>query len=404
MATLQYRWQLAPGEARTITLRLARGEEAPDLRAAGRTVARRAAEADRFYAAVGSPDTAPEARHVMRQAFAGLTWSRQSYHYGVARWLDGDPAGPPPPAQRLQGRNHEWRHFESGEVLAMPDTWEYPWFASWDSAFHAVAWALIDPGFAKDQLLLLTREWYMHPNGQLPAYEWDFGAVDPPVQAWAALRVYQIERRLTGHADHLFLERDLPQAAAGLHVVGQPQGPRRPQRLRRAASWASTTSASSTATRACPEAAGWPSPTARRGWACSASRCWRSPASWPAATRPTRTWPPSSSSTSSTSGRPSTTWAGRAWPCGTRTTSSSTTSCRCPTAAPRRSRCARSWASSPCSPWAPWRPTSWTTCPTSAGACSGSCATAPTWPPWWPAGTSRASGNAASSRSSTATA
>ena len=207
MAALHYRWELAAGEARAITLRLARGDAPPDLRAAGRIVALRAAEADRFYAAVGSPDMPAEARQVMRQAFAGLTWSRQSYHYGVARWLDGDPAGPPPPAARLEGRNHEWRHFESSEVLAMPDTWEYPWFASWDSAFHAVAWALIDPGFAKDQLLLLTREWYMHPNGQLPAYEWDFGAVDPPVQAWAALRVYQIERRMTGHADHLFLER-----------------------------------------------------------------------------------------------------------------------------------------------------------------------------------------------------
>ncbi|HEY7941840.1 MAG TPA: hypothetical protein VID25_07820 [Candidatus Limnocylindrales bacterium] len=207
MAALHYRWLLAPGEARAITLRLARGEVAPDLRAAAGTVARRAAEADRFYASVGSADTPAEARLVMRRAFAGLTWSRQVYHYGVARWLDGDPAGPPPPTERLQGRNHEWRHFESNEVLAMPDTWEYPWFASWDSAFHAVAWALIDPGFAKQQLLLLTREWYMHPNGQLPAYEWDLGAVDPPVLAWAALRVYQIERRTTGHADHLFLER-----------------------------------------------------------------------------------------------------------------------------------------------------------------------------------------------------
>ncbi|HTS15430.1 MAG TPA: hypothetical protein VMH24_07165, partial [Candidatus Sulfotelmatobacter sp.] len=171
-AALQYRWQLAAGAARTIHLRLARGAAPPRLPDAAAVVDRRAEEADRFHAALGSSATPAEARAVMRQAFAGLAWSRQTYHYGVARWLEGDPAGPTPPAARLSGRNHEWRHFEAAEVLAMPDTWEYPWFASWDSAFHAVAWALIDPHFAKEQLLLLTREWYMHPNGQLPAYEW----------------------------------------------------------------------------------------------------------------------------------------------------------------------------------------------------------------------------------------
>ena len=123
------------------------------------------------------------------------------------RWLEGDPAGPPPPEQRKRGRNHEWWHFAAGDVLSMPDKWEYPWFAAWDMAFHCVAFAMIDPDFAKEQLLLLTREWYMHPNGQIPAYEWAFGDVNPPVHAWAAIRVYQIEEKMYGRRDRAFLER-----------------------------------------------------------------------------------------------------------------------------------------------------------------------------------------------------
>ena len=132
-----------------------------------------------------------------------MLWSKQFYHYDVRRWLDGDPAQPPPPAERLAGRNAHWRHLDNMDVISMPDTWEYPWYAAWDLAFHCVALAHVDPEFAKAQLLLLGREWYMHPNGQLPAYEWQFGDVNPPVHAWAALRVFEID----GSQDTDFLER-----------------------------------------------------------------------------------------------------------------------------------------------------------------------------------------------------
>jgi hypothetical protein len=136
-----------------------------------------------------------------------MLWTKQHYHYSVHRWLDGDPAGPPPPEVRQQGRNHAWPHFAASDILSMPDKWEYPWFAAWDTAFHVVALAMIDPDFAKDQLLLLMREWYMHPNGQIPAYEWAFSDVNPPVHAWAALRVFEIDRQLNGTPDRTFLKR-----------------------------------------------------------------------------------------------------------------------------------------------------------------------------------------------------
>jgi hypothetical protein len=142
---------------------------------------------------------------VLRQAFAGMLWSKQFFHYDVRRWLDGDPAYPPPPAGRANGRNHEWAHLNNRDVISMPDTWEYPWYASWDLAFHCVALAHVDPEFAKSQLVLLCREWYMHPNGQLPAYEWNFSDVNPPVQAWAALRIHEI----ADDGDSAFLERIL---------------------------------------------------------------------------------------------------------------------------------------------------------------------------------------------------
>jgi hypothetical protein len=140
---------------------------------------------------------------VVRQALGGMLWSKQYYAFDVRRWLDGDPAGPPPPEARRTGRNADWPHLDNADVISMPDTWEYPWYAAWDLAFHAVALAHVDAGFAKEQLLLLCREWYMHPNGQLPAYEWEFGDVNPPVHAWAALRVFEID----GSTDFHFLER-----------------------------------------------------------------------------------------------------------------------------------------------------------------------------------------------------
>ncbi|MBX7236958.1 MAG: hypothetical protein K1X65_21430 [Caldilineales bacterium] len=167
----------------------------------------RRAEADEFYAVVQRPDLGEDARRVQRQAFAGLLWSKQFYHYSVELWLNGDPATSPPPAARRHGRNSDWGHFFNTDVLSMPDKWEYPWFAAWDLAFHMLPMALIDPEWAKRQLVLLLREWYMHPNGQIPAYEWNFGDVNPPVHAWAAWRVYKITRKVTGVADVVFLER-----------------------------------------------------------------------------------------------------------------------------------------------------------------------------------------------------
>jgi len=163
-------------------------------------------DADEFYAAVVPAETSADARLVTRQALAGLLWNKQFYHYDLQRWLDGDPAGPPPPPERRQGRNHNWLTLHNADVLSMPDGWEYPWYASWDLAFHTVPLSLIDPQFAKNQLELLTREWYQHPNGQLPAYEWAFGDVNPPVQAWATWQVYQTEQRRFGRSDRSFLE------------------------------------------------------------------------------------------------------------------------------------------------------------------------------------------------------
>ena len=169
----------------------------------GRTI-----EADEFYAGVISQELSDDAKNVQRQAFAGMLWSKQFYHYIVREWLEGDPAMPKPPDSRLEGRNHEWKHLYNSDVISMPDAWEYPWYAAWDLAFHCIPLALIDPEFAKEQLILMLREWYMHPNGQIPAYEWAFGDVNPPVHAWAALRVYQIEKkRRDGVGDRKFLER-----------------------------------------------------------------------------------------------------------------------------------------------------------------------------------------------------
>ena len=171
------------------------------------TFAARIAEADEFYAARIPHKASADTLNVQRQACGGILWSKQFYHYDVKTWLEGDPAGPPPPPERQSGRNQKWKHLYNADVLSMPDKWEFPWYASWDMAFHCVAMSPIDPDFAKDQLILLLREWYMHPNGQLPAYEWAFGDVNPPVHAWAALRVYKIERRIRGRADRAFLER-----------------------------------------------------------------------------------------------------------------------------------------------------------------------------------------------------
>ena len=171
-----------------------------------RILTQRIAEADDFYSRRTHANQSKDAQAVQRQAFAGLLWSKQFYHYDVNTWLNGDPAGPAPPSSRLRGRNREWGHLYNADVISMPDKWEYPWYAAWDLAFHTIPLAQIDPDFAKEQLTILLREWYMHPNGQLPAYEWAFGDVNPPVHAWACWRVYKIEKRIRGVADRAFLE------------------------------------------------------------------------------------------------------------------------------------------------------------------------------------------------------
>ncbi|HEX6553419.1 MAG TPA: hypothetical protein VF026_11710 [Ktedonobacteraceae bacterium] len=163
-------------------------------------------EADEFYAALQPLDLDEDQRRLQRQALAGMLWSKQFYHYIVDLWLKGDPAQPPPPPRRRYGRNQEWRHLYNERVMSMPDKWEYPWYAAWDLAFHCIPLALLDSEFAKSQLYLLMREWYMHPNGQLPAYEWAFRDVNPPVIAWAAWRVYKIDQEQSGCADRMFLE------------------------------------------------------------------------------------------------------------------------------------------------------------------------------------------------------
>ncbi len=166
-------------------------------------VAERSREADEFHAALLPAGTSPEVAKVVRQAAAGLVWSKQYYAYNVARWLDGDAGSPPPPEGHRHGRNSGWRHVDAEDILAMPDPWEYPWFAAWDLAFHAISWAHLDPAFAKYQILVLLREWFLNPNGALPAYEWSFDDVNPPVHAFAALRVFAID----GENDRDFLER-----------------------------------------------------------------------------------------------------------------------------------------------------------------------------------------------------
>lgn len=171
-------------------------------------LAERVREADEFYGTLQADLKDEDARLVQRQALAGMIWSKQFYYYDVADWLNGDPAQPAPPADRWHGRNSDWQHLNNADVISMPDKWEYPWYAAWDLAFHCIAFAIIDPEFAKNQLVLLTREWYMHPNGQLPAYEWEFGDVNPPVHAWATWRVFQIDRKQRGDCGDLaFLER-----------------------------------------------------------------------------------------------------------------------------------------------------------------------------------------------------
>jgi hypothetical protein len=202
----RYRLTVPARGSVVVRLRLSRGTPQP-VDAKDAILGERRAEADEFYEAVIPATLSADARNVMRQALAGMLWSKQFYHYVVRDWLEGDPNQPAPPSERKKGRNSDWGHLYNADVLSMPDKWEYPWFAAWDLAFHCIPLALVDSEFAKEQLLLLLREWYMHPNGQIPAYEWAFGDVNPPVFAWAAWRVYKIEKKRHGAGDRKFLKR-----------------------------------------------------------------------------------------------------------------------------------------------------------------------------------------------------
>jgi Mannosylglycerate hydrolase MGH1-like glycoside hydrolase domain len=202
-AALRYRVTVPAGGKAELRLRLHEGAADDWGEAFAEVIAAREQEADEFFAAILPPGAPPGHVPILRQSCAGLVWSKQIYPYDVARWLDGDPGAPAPPEAHRHGRNSDWRHLDSFDVLAMPDPWEYPWFAAWDLGFHAVSWAHFDPAFAKYQLLVLLREWFQHPNGSIPAYEWNFDDVNPPVHVMAALRVFVID----GSTDREFLER-----------------------------------------------------------------------------------------------------------------------------------------------------------------------------------------------------
>ena len=219
-AAAHYKFMIPPGKHVSIRLRLtrvgdppSRGYDAASKKSGNDPFAnfddvfkKRRDEADEFYAQLAPPSLSEEHRAIQRQALAGMLWSKQFYHYIVEQWLDGDPVQPLPPPERKQGRNRGWRHLYNDRVMSMPDKWEYPWYASWDLAFHCIPLALVDPHFAKTQLDVIVREWYQHPNGKIPAYEWNFDDVNPPVLMWAAWRIYQIERKQTGKGDRAFLE------------------------------------------------------------------------------------------------------------------------------------------------------------------------------------------------------
>lgn len=215
-ASANFEFEIESGESKTVYLRLTGQESAAKhsfeshahfVKDCQKVFKDRVKEADEFYAEIVPANLNADSKNVMRQSLAGMLWSKQFYNFSVRDWLKGDENFPAPPENRKHGRNSDWTHLYNDDVISMPDKWEYPWYAAWDLAFHAIPLAILDAGFAKRQLTRLLREWYMHPNGQIPAYEWAFGDVNPPVHAWAALRVYQIERKQTGKCDRIFLEK-----------------------------------------------------------------------------------------------------------------------------------------------------------------------------------------------------
>ena len=205
-AAFNYELSIPGGRSETIRMRLAPGFHPEPFKDFDWVFKDRIAEANTFFGDMQMNINDPDKKEIQRQAIAGMMWSKQFFYYDVAQWLKGDPGQPPPPPERKNGRNREWMHLNNADIISMPDKWEYPWYAAWDLAFHTIPIAMVDPEFAKHQLILLTKEWYMHPNGQLPAYEWAFGDVNPPVHGWATWRVYKIDEKLQGKSDRSFLE------------------------------------------------------------------------------------------------------------------------------------------------------------------------------------------------------
>ena len=203
-----YKMKIAGGESKTVYLRLADVLiDSPFPKGYDSIFQQRKAEADEFYEEVLPDNLNADTRNIQRQALAGLLWSKQYYHYDIEKWISNSDKIAPLTEHRKKGRNHDWQHLKNQDIILMPDKWEYPWYAAWDLAFHCVPMAMVDPTFAKHQLLLVMREWYMKPDGQLPAYEWNFSDVNPPVQAWAALQVYNIEKKQSGKGDIVFLKK-----------------------------------------------------------------------------------------------------------------------------------------------------------------------------------------------------
>jgi hypothetical protein len=270
-AAAHYRLTLPAGGATTVRLRLMRDDGAPGFGDFDAIVVRRRSEANEFFAALEADIDDPDSRRVHRQAIAGMLWSKQFYYIDIAEWLDGDPLQPAPPEPRKQGRNSDWRHLNNADVVLVPDKWEYPWYAAWDLCFHCIVLARIDPAYAKNQLLLLMRDWYMHPNGQFPAYEWAFGDVNPPVHAWAAWRLYEIDREQHGgHGDRQFLERVFHRLMLNF-TGGSTAKTSRDGTSFRVDFSSLTILASSTEARHCRLAAPLTSPTAPPGWRCTRS-------------------------------------------------------------------------------------------------------------------------------------
>ncbi len=205
-AAFHFNSTIDAGKSETFRLRMSPDELEKPFLDFENIFSKRISEADAFYAEIQTNLSSEELKSIQRQAYAGMIWCKQFYYYNVEKWITGDPPFPPPPAKRKTGRNHQWRHLRNSDIISMPDSWEYPWFAAWDLTFHCICFADIDIEFSKNQLILLTHEWYMHPNGQLPAYEWAFSDVNPPVHAWATWKVYNIDKTATGTGDTKFLE------------------------------------------------------------------------------------------------------------------------------------------------------------------------------------------------------